>query len=59
MEFNWLDAVTCLVSIVTFYIELVSDGLVAFYFYDDPAAKHWFMASVVLLGRCWGGVIGA
>ncbi|XP_050733770.1 uncharacterized protein LOC127007142 [Eriocheir sinensis] len=49
MEFGWLDALTCLVSIVTFYFELVSDALVAFYLYDDPAAKHWFMASVVLL----------
>ncbi|XP_063875606.1 uncharacterized protein LOC135108480 [Scylla paramamosain] len=49
LEFGWLDTVTGLVSIVAFYFELVSDGLVTCYLYGDDAARPWFLASLVLL----------
>ncbi|XP_042214857.1 uncharacterized protein LOC121861276 isoform X2 [Homarus americanus] len=49
LEFGWLDALTGIISIVTFYFDLVSDSLVAFYMYDDPAAQYWFLATLLLL----------
>ncbi|KAK8733121.1 hypothetical protein OTU49_006770, partial [Cherax quadricarinatus] len=49
LEFGWLDALTGIISIITFYFDLVSDVLVAYYMRDDPASKNWFLAALLLL----------
>ncbi|KAK4291879.1 hypothetical protein Pmani_035316 [Petrolisthes manimaculis] len=48
LEFEWFDAITGLVSIVTFYFDLVSDGLVLYYMTDDPASKRFFLPTLLL-----------
>ncbi|XP_045613004.2 uncharacterized protein [Procambarus clarkii] len=49
LEFGWIDALTGVISIVAFYFDLVSDALVAYYMRDDPAAKNWFLATLLLI----------
>ncbi|XP_071543938.1 uncharacterized protein [Panulirus ornatus] len=49
LEFGWIDAVTGIISIVTFYFDLVSDALVAYYMHDDRDAKYWFLFTLLLL----------
>ncbi|XP_066963110.1 uncharacterized protein [Macrobrachium rosenbergii] len=49
LQFTWVDAVTCVISIGAFYFDLLSDCLVAFYMYDDPHAHTWFWATLALI----------
>ncbi|XP_068203104.1 uncharacterized protein [Palaemon carinicauda] len=49
LQFSWVDAVTCVISIGAFYFDLLSDCLVAYYMYDDPHAHTWFWATLALI----------
>ncbi|ROT71803.1 hypothetical protein C7M84_009861 [Penaeus vannamei] len=49
LEFTWIDALTGLVSILTFGFDLVSDSLAVYYMHDDPDAKYYFFVTLMLL----------
>ncbi|KAK7076196.1 hypothetical protein SK128_017046 [Halocaridina rubra] len=38
-----------IISIGTFYFDLVSDSLVAYYMHDDPDSKYWFRVTLLLI----------
>ncbi|CAL4076453.1 unnamed protein product, partial [Meganyctiphanes norvegica] len=49
VEFGWFDILVGTISVGTFYFDVISDSLVAFYMYFDPTTEQWFLPTLLTL----------